>query len=241
MEKKKDEILALMYDFYNQNVLRDQNKDIDYFIKQINDYKSKNVLVVGAGTGRVAIPLAEHAKISALDMDYERLKVLKDKCSKIETINCDFINFNNDSKYDLIIFPYSTIQFDGTEDKMNLMLGKTKEKLINNGISILDFSESFNSKVERNNELLFSKYNSEIDSIIKVYFTSKRYSDYIEFFVTYYVEKTGKSYLENERYYYYDKDKVERAIDNNGLELVKIDDGYAKKCLTNKHLFHVRR
>ena len=67
------------------------------------------------------------------------------------------------------------------------------------------------------------------------------YSDYIEFFVTYYVEKTGKSYLENERYYYYDKDKVERAIDNNGLELVKIDDGYAKKCLTNKHLFHVRR
>ena len=35
-----NEILALMYDFYNKYVLKDQNKDIDYYINQLNEYSA---------------------------------------------------------------------------------------------------------------------------------------------------------------------------------------------------------
>ena len=69
-------LLALMYDFYNYNTLRGQNDDIPYYIKQIDKYSSKKVLVVGAGTGRVAIPLAKYCDVTALDFDKERLTVL---------------------------------------------------------------------------------------------------------------------------------------------------------------------
>ena len=34
MDNKR--ILAIMYDFYNAHTLNGQNKDIDYYIKQIN-------------------------------------------------------------------------------------------------------------------------------------------------------------------------------------------------------------
>ena len=50
-------LLALMYDFYNLHTLKGQNDDIDYYINQIKKYNAKDVLVIGAGTGRVAIPL----------------------------------------------------------------------------------------------------------------------------------------------------------------------------------------
>ena len=73
MEKSRNnmtdkELLAIMYDFYNQHTLRDQNRDIDYYIKQIKKYSVERVLVVGAGTGRVAIPLSDYAKITAVDL-----------------------------------------------------------------------------------------------------------------------------------------------------------------------------
>lgn len=113
------ELLAIMYDFYNQHTLRDQNRDIDYYIKQIKKYSVERVLVVGAGTGRVAIPLSDYAKITAVDFDNERLEILKSKKENINVVCCDFINFKSLEKYDLIIVPYSTIQFCGDITKIN--------------------------------------------------------------------------------------------------------------------------
>lgn len=86
MNDKK--LLAIMYDFYNHHTLRDQNRDIDYYIKQIQKYSAEKVLVVGAGTGRVAIPLSNYTNVTALDFDEERLNVL---ISKNKNINVFFV------------------------------------------------------------------------------------------------------------------------------------------------------
>ncbi len=48
-----------MYDFYNEHTVRDQNKDIQYYINKILEYSAKKILIIGAGTGRVAVPLSE--------------------------------------------------------------------------------------------------------------------------------------------------------------------------------------
>ena len=72
-------LLALMYDFYNLHTLKGQNDDIDYYINQIKKYNAKDVLVIGAGTGRVAIPLSKYSNVTALDFDKERLNRLKNK------------------------------------------------------------------------------------------------------------------------------------------------------------------
>jgi ubiquinone/menaquinone biosynthesis C-methylase UbiE len=56
-------------------------------IPLLGDIKGKNILDVGAGTGRAAAPLAKMgAEVTALDVSEQMLKELKKKNSKIETV-----------------------------------------------------------------------------------------------------------------------------------------------------------
>lgn len=204
-----NEILALMYDFYNKYVLKDQNKDIDYYINQLNEYSANNVLVVGAGTGRVAIPLSDYVNVSALDFDLERLKLLNVKSKKPSIIYTDFVDFSHLDEYDLIIFPYSTI--------------------------------NFNNKVGKKDEFLFKTFCNSVNSNVEVYYTSKRYKDFIEFLVRYKLSDKNREVLEKEKYTYYDKDLLLKGLEANNLSPVKIDDGYGKGILKHKHIYHCRR
>ena len=108
-------------------------------------------------------------------------------------------------------------------------------------ITLFDVSESFNTKKEVNNELLFENYDEELESNIKVSMTSKRHKNYIEFFVSYFNDKENKTYLEDERYYYYDKKKIDECLKNNNLRIIKIDNGYGIKGFDHKHIYHVGR
>lgn len=235
-------LLALMYDFYNYNVLKGQNDDISYYINQIEKYSSKKILVVGAGTGRVAIPLSRHSDVTALDFDKERLSVLKQKNNNIKIVYENFLNFDTDEKYDLIIIPYSTLQFDCNESKLKKMLLKLKELMSSSTIAIFDMSESFNYKIEKNDEFLFESYCKEIKDDVSVYYTSKRYDKYINFIIKYKLKNLKKELIENEKYYYYNPLLIERLIKEIGLETIDLDFGYNNNnTFTHKHLYHCRR
>lgn len=234
-------LLALMYDFYNLHTLKGQNDDIDYYINQIKKYDVKDVLVIGAGTGRVAIPLSKYANVTALDFDGERLIRLKNKEKDINIVCINFFDYEETIKYDLIIIPYSTLQFDNNKEKLNMFFKKLNRIMNQNSIVIFDVSESFNKKVEKNKEFLFKAYCSEVEDDVEVYYTSKRFKDYIEFYVEYKLCKKDTSVIEYEKYYYYDKEKLFDVIENNNFEILKIDDGYGKDDFKHKHLYHCRR
>lgn len=235
-------LLAIMYDFYNSNTLRGQNDDIGYYIKQIEKYSSKKVLIVGAGTGRVAIPLSEYCDITALDFNLERLNVLKEKCKNIKTIYKNFLDFDTSENYDLIIVPYSTLQFDCDKNKLKEMLLKLREIMTNKTISIFDMSESFNTKLEKESEFLFENYSKEIDDLVSVYYTSRKYDDHINFIIKYKLNKMKKELIENEKYYFYSPVLVKNIIDEVGLDIISLDSGYCNDdSFTHKHLYHCRR
>ena len=236
-----NEILALMYDFYNKYVLKDQNKYIDYYINQLNEYSANNVLVVGAGTGRVAIPLSDYVNVSALDFDLERLKLLNVKSKKPSIIYTDFVDFNHLDEYDLIIFPYSTIQFGGDYLKINEIFNKLGNTMNKDAVCLFDVSENFNNKVEKKDEFLFKTFCNSVNSNVEVYYTSKRYKDFIEFLVRYKLSDKNREVLEKEKYTYYDKDLLLKGLEANNLSLVKIDDGYGEGILKHKHIYHCRR
>lgn len=241
MYNNKDKLLALMYDFYNQHTLKEQNKDIDYYIKQIKKYSAKNVLIIGAGTGRVAIPLSNYAKITALDLDKERLKILESKNKNINIICCDFLDFIRPSEYDLIIIPYSTIQFGGDKNKIDMMFNRLHQIMSNKTICIFDVSESFKNKNEKSRELLFSDFCNLIEENIEVYYSSKKYSNYIEFFIEYKLIQQGFSVIENEKYLYYDEKLFSNLLYKNDLLISKIDKGYGNDILNHKYLYHCRK
>ena len=234
-------LLALMYDFYNLHTLKGQNDDINYYLRQIDENNAKEVLVVGAGTGRVAIPLSKYSIVTALDLDQERLLRLTEKEKSINTICVDFLDYDESNKYDLIIIPYSTIQFDGSKEKLNQFFKKMYEVMNGNTITIFDVSEGFNTKVEKNKELLFRDYCNEINDEVEVFYSAKRFINYIEFNVEYRLCSTNDSIIERERYCYYDKDLLLDLINSNNLEVLKIDDGYGKDDFKHKHLYHCRR
>lgn len=236
-----NELLALMYDFYNDCTLRGQNDDINYYIKQIEFYKAKNVLIIGAGTGRVAIPLSKYAQVTALDMDLERLNLLKKKTSNINVVCCDFINYNPIKKdFDLIIVPYSTLQFSGDKNKFIEMIKQIYKICNEKTIVLFDLSESFNKKPEIKEQLLFTKEHSELKEQVEVYYTSIRKSNYIEFIIKYHLVNSQKIVIEKEKYLYYDEYFVLNTL-NNLLSILKIDDGYGAPGFEHKHVFHCKK
>ena len=239
MDKKK--ILALMYDFYNEHVLKGQNDDIEYYINQIKKYNVRKVLVIGAGTGRVAIPISKYATVTAIDFDQARLEVLKEKNNNIDTICIDFLNFNSNEDFDLIIVPYSTLQFDMNEEKLNLFFKNLRNTMNSNTILIFDVSESFKSKQEKKKEFLFTDYCYEVDDNVEVYYTSVKFKKYIEFFIEYKLKNRKISVMENEKYYYYDRELLQKLITNNNFNLIKIDNGYGKGEFFHKHLYHCKK
>lgn len=239
MDEKR--LLALMYDFYNLHTLKGQNDDINYYLRQIDENNAKEVLVVGAGTGRVAIPLSKHSNVTALDFDQERLLRLTNKEKSINTICVDFLDYDESNKYDLIIIPYSTLQFDNNKEKLYQIFKKLYEVMNDSTITIFDVSEGFNTKVEKKKEFLFRDYCNEINDEVEVFYSAKRFMNYIEFNVEYRICSTNNSIIECERYYYYDKDLLLDSIKNNNLEVLKIDDGYGKGDFKHKHLYHCRR
>lgn len=238
---KDNELLAIMYDFYNEHTLRDQNKDIQYYINKILEYSANKILIIGAGTGRVAIPLSEYADVTALDMDSARLKLLKQKKSSIKTICADFKNFNTEEDFDMIILPYSTLQFGDNLNQKNECFKKLHSLMNEKTILLFDVSESFNTKPEKQRELIFSDYCSKVNDDVDVYYSSKRNKDNIEFFVEYYLVKAKRKILEQEKYWYYNKSLLEKMLDKSKIKVLKIDNGYGDNIFTHKHLFHCRR
>ena len=71
-------------------------------------------------------------------------------------------------------------------------------------ICIFDVSESFNEKTEKTKEFLFKDFCDEIKEQVEVYYSAKRYKDFIEFFIEYRLVEKNYSVIENEKYYYYD-------------------------------------
>lgn len=234
-------LLALMYDFYNLHTLKGQNDDINYYINQIKENNAKDVLVIGAGTGRVAIPLSKYSNVTALDFDGERLLRLEKKEKNVNTVCVNFLDYDEQKKYDLIIIPYSTLQFDNDKERLNSFFKNLHRIMNQSTIVIFDVSESFSSKVEKNKEFLFKAYCSEVKDEVEVFYTSKRFKEHIEFYIEYRLCKKDISVIEHENYYYYDRKLLFDVIDNNNFEILKIDDGYGKDDFKHKHLYHCRR
>lgn len=236
-----ERLLALCYDFYNKHLLVGQNEDIKYYEKQIKSYKPKKVLIVGAGTGRIAIPLSNTVDITALDINEFRLTRLNQKKTDVKTICMDIcLNILNE-KYDMVILPYSTFQLIISKKETNNFFINLYNVLENNGILILDISENFNFKQEVSDLKLFEDYCPEIKSNIEVIFKSKRYKHFIKFKTRFLIKDIERYVVEIEKYSYYDKDKIENLLNNNNLCIKKIDRGYGKKDFQHKYLYHCRK
>lgn len=96
---------ALHAPFYDQKLAYLDSFEQFHLLPNLGDLKNKKILDVGAGTGRLALRLAEKgADVTALDISPEILKILNKKNSQIKTVvaNAESLPFP-DNTFDLVI------------------------------------------------------------------------------------------------------------------------------------------
>lgn len=146
-----------------------QEDGINYLCDYIKKHRISNILEIGSAIGYSSIRMAlssEKVKVTTLEKDIERyneavlnIRYLKLK-RKINIINIDALEYNDNNKYDLIFI-------DAAKSKNTIFFEKFKKNLKDNGIIVTD-NLSFHGLVENSN-LIKTKNQEKIVEKIKNY------------------------------------------------------------------------
>lgn len=126
---------AHYYDWELSFMCPEQNEDIAFW-KEYAAKSDGNILEMGAGTGRLTIPLAEAGyNVTALDNSPNMLKILRNKAGDIpiSIIESNMQSFSSNQKFSLIIFPYFSFQYLLTLEDQIQCLQNVKRVLHHSG------------------------------------------------------------------------------------------------------------
>jgi len=121
--------------------------DIDFLLGIIGE-KSKNILEVCCGTGRILVPLARANHIvTGLDMDEYMMERIKEKSiglKNIEYFKADAINNDWGSNYDIVVFAcnifMNIITENVNERPQKIFIEKAAKSLKSGGYVYIEFS-----------------------------------------------------------------------------------------------------
>lgn len=228
----KKNIEGILYDWHNSIKLRNQNKDIDFFKKLIGIKKKKKILIIGAGTGRVAIPLSYYHDIYALDKSKDRLEVLsKKEYGNLKIICNDAINYKSEEKFDYIIFPYSTMQNIYPQLKQKMILQNLKKNLKENGQIIIDNSDQFKDFENQDERIICEGYSDILKTNIIQSEKIRVHKEYVKLFLKFKDDKGNLIYKENERWNIQDEEKFDKMVMKLGYIINEKIRGYDKNTI----------
>lgn len=137
-EKLYHNRFAPLYDYFQKGV----KNDVKFYLNYFKNFKGE-ILEIGAGTGRVTIPLLKKGLgVTALDISPNMLKILREKAAAggiaVKTVCADMRKFNLRRKFDAIIITFRTFQHLYTVMDQLRALHRIKKHLRKGGILIFD-------------------------------------------------------------------------------------------------------
>jgi len=138
VEKLYQNKFAQLYDYYQKGV----ENDVNFYLNYFRNFNGK-ILEIGAGTGRITIPLLKKGiDVTAIDIAPKMLEVLKEKLEKdnlqARIICTDMRNFKMKEKFDAVIVTFRTFQHMYSVDDQKATLKNIKRHLKQKGILIFD-------------------------------------------------------------------------------------------------------
>ncbi len=139
---------AHLYDLDQRDIV---TTDIPFYLEYAKG-ASGNILELGCGTGRVAIPLAQAGhNITGLDLSDSMLGVFHAKLAgmpagikdKISIVHGNMASFSLGKKFDMIITPFRAFQALTRDDDINGCLNCVHSHLTENGIFIINVFRPF--------------------------------------------------------------------------------------------------
>ncbi len=135
-------------DFYSEPALydleyRDRTEDVAYYRGLASEVHS--VLELGAGTGRLTIPMAlAGARVTAVDLARPMLEVLQQRRNnledptQVELVLADFTHIDLGERYDLVVLPFNAIQHAYTPEDWIALMETVHRHLRHGGRFVLD-------------------------------------------------------------------------------------------------------
>lgn len=233
---------AKYYDYDNRDNL---TADIPFY-HEYAQRTGREILEIGCGTGRVAIPLAEVGFcVTGLDLSDSMLNIFKEKLvnvteqvrNRVKLINGNMSNFSFDKKYDLIIAPFRAFQALTEVNDINNCLKCINEHLKSNGLFIVNVFRPYKvldeswcypetvqwETVDQNIGIKITKkhWGSKIDVVKQVIYPNFAYEISDESGSFERIEEKMSS-----KYYYYQQ--IKDYLESNGLAVVEEYGWYDK-------------
>ena len=132
---------AALYDYE----YRRRRADVNFYRELAKRRKAKRVLELGAGTGRVSIPLArDNLQVTALDQSKPMLDRLRGKklppsvARRITTVEADLCTFDLGETFDLAIAPFNVLEHLYTRGEVDACLRRVAAHLAPGGAFAFD-------------------------------------------------------------------------------------------------------
>lgn len=218
---------AALYDWHNRHRLRRQERDQDHWARQLG--ASSTVAVLGAGTGRIATPLAGAGhRVLAVDLYPARLARLP-LVPGLQAVCADFTRPLGRGRWAHVLFPYSALQLVPPA-RLAAALAVARDLLAVDGTVHLDLSDSFAAKPDRPwTPVLEDAECPELGEATPVRVTEEQRGtqrcDHYHLEIRY--MRKGETFLRvTECWYHHPHDAVVRAAEEAGLRVAELQRGY---------------
>ena len=152
----------------------------------------------------------------------------------LEIVCCDIIDYKNTKKFDVIIFPYSTIQ-NINPKKWNKVLKKIQSLLSFSGECLIDYNEYFSTMTGSSKETKCETYSVKLNKNIKEVVKTIKRRKYIKVIRNFYDEKKVL-YKAIEKWYVFDYIYFEKLALIEKLKIKHIEIGYGYKNYNHKKI-----
>lgn len=137
---------AVLYDWHNEHLLHRQRQDQSFYATALAD--SEITMVLGAGTGRVSTPIADHSRgtVLAIDRSLSRLNRAPWR-GNVVPIVADIRSLPfPDCIASAAVYPYSTFQMLESHDDRVSALAEARRTLSDDAILFIDISNRFEDR-----------------------------------------------------------------------------------------------
>ncbi|CAM5640539.1 hypothetical protein SCALM49S_04794 [Streptomyces californicus] len=152
---------ALLYDWHNQHKLRNQRLDLEYWLTLVPP--QQNTVVLGAGTGRVASPLATRpgSRVVAIDLSRRRLARIP-AAPGLHPVCADMRRLPLSRTADQVVIPYSTFQLLRTAEDRERALAEAVRIMRPGATLHIDVSSNFDLRQSSDWQLVLSASCEEV-------------------------------------------------------------------------------
>jgi SAM-dependent methyltransferase len=241
MNVRNRALSAALYDWHNSACLRDQRADVSYYMQQASNSSPSRIMVIGCGTGRVSGPLSAAGwSVTGVDVDLARLARAKRHDSRARVVQADARNFRTRRPFDLIILPYSTAQLFAAGHVLQ-DLGATL-RACSSGTILIDVSDHFAGRRDIDQwRLVATGYCEEVGQQVTEWQRIVVAADHCQIFIRFCTEGLADVEIE-EVWHFHPHDLLCSAMNEAGLDLVRVDRGYGAGIGQHRRIYHfVRR